>query len=52
MRVREITQVPQMPEHIKGVINLRGKIIPLMDLRTRFQLAHIENNERTCIIVV
>ena len=52
IRLCEITQVPQMPAHIKGVVNLRGKIIPVMDLRTRFQLAHIENNERTCIIVV
>lgn len=52
IRLCEITQVPQMPPHIKGVVNLRGKIIPVMDLRTRFQLEHIENTERTCIIVV
>lgn len=52
IRLCEITQVPQMPIHIKGVVNLRGKIIPVMDLRTRFQLDHIENTERTCIIVV
>ncbi len=52
IRLCEITQVPQMPKHIKGVINLRGKIIPVMDLRTRFNLDRCESNERTCIIVV
>lgn len=52
IRLCEITQVPQMPKHIKGVINLRGKIIPVMDLRTRFNLEDSENTERTCIIVV
>lgn len=52
IRLCEIKQVPQMPTHIKGVINLRGKIIPVMDLRTRFELEHVANTERTCIIVV
>ncbi len=41
-----------MPEHIKGVINLRGKIIPVMDVRTRFHLPPRDYDERTCVIVV
>lgn len=48
----EITQVPRTPDFIKGVINLRGKIIPVMDLRLKFGLEEKEYNERTCIIVV
>ena len=47
-----ITSVPQTPEFIKGVINLRGKVIPVMDLRLRFGMDTIEFTERTCIIVV
>lgn len=58
MRVREIIRmtqvagVPRLPAHIKGVINLRGKIIPILDLRCRFGLARIEETQRTCIVVV
>jgi purine-binding chemotaxis protein CheW len=58
LKVREIiklvsiTAVPQMPEYIKGVINLRGKIIPVVDLRLKLCLAVAENSDRTCIIVV
>jgi len=48
----DITPVPQTPDYIKGVINLRGKIIPVMDLRTKFGMDTKEYNERTCIIVV
>ena len=48
----EITHVPQTPEFIKGVINLRGKIIPIMDLRLKFKMPERGYNERTCIIVV
>jgi len=48
----EITHVPQTPDFIKGVINLRGKIIPIMDLRLKFKMPEKEYNERTCIIVV
>ncbi|MEJ6949846.1 chemotaxis protein CheW [Natronospora cellulosivora (SeqCode)] len=48
----EITEVPKSPEFVKGVINLRGKIIPLMDLRLKFGLEEIEYSERTCIIVI
>lgn len=57
LRVREIirmtatTFVPQLPEYFKGVINLRGKVIPILDLRCKFQVAAIEDTERTCIVV-
>lgn len=47
-----ITPVPKTPEHVKGVINLRGKVIPVVDLRLRFGMDSIDYNERTCIIVV
>lgn len=46
-----ITPVPQTPEHIKGVINLRGKVIPVVDLRLKFGMERAESTERTCIIV-
>lgn len=47
-----ITTVPQTPEFFKGVINLRGMVIPVMDLRLKFGLKAMEYNERTCIVVV
>ena len=47
-----ITSVPQTPEFVKGVINLRGKVIPVMDLRLRFEKDSVDYTERTCIIVV
>ncbi len=47
-----ITSVPQTPDFIKGVINLRGKVIPVVDLRLRFGMDAIDYTERTCIIVV
>lgn len=47
-----ITFVPQTPEFVKGVINLRGKVIPVVDLRLRFGMESIDYTERTCIIVV
>ena len=52
MGVQEITQVPQTPAHVKGVINLRGKVIPVVDLRLKFGLPEVEYAQRTCIIVV
>ena len=58
LRVKEIIgmlpirQIPQTPEFIKGVINLRGKVIPILDLRLKFGLEELEATERTCIIVV
>ncbi|MBT8490292.1 MAG: chemotaxis protein CheW [Deltaproteobacteria bacterium] len=47
-----ITYVPQTPGFVKGVINLRGKVIPVVDLRLKFGMEAIEYTERTCIIVV
>ena len=52
MGVQDITAVPQTPECVKGVINLRGKVIPVVDLRLKFGLPQIEYSQRTCIIVV
>jgi len=46
-----ITSVPQTPDFVKGVINLRGKVIPVVDLRLRFNMPPMDYNERTCIIV-
>lgn len=52
MGVQEITAVPQTPAFVKGVINLRGKVIPVVDLRLKFNLPQVEYTQRTCIIVV
>lgn len=52
IRMQKITPVPQMPSHVKGVINLRGKVIPVVDLRIKFNLPVADATERTCIIVV
>lgn len=58
LRVREIigimdiTPLPQTPEYVKGVINLRGKIIPVIALRTKFGLPSVEHTDATCVIVV
>jgi purine-binding chemotaxis protein CheW len=58
LRVKEIIgmmpirQMPQTPRFLKGVINLRGKVIPVVDLRLKFGLEEISATERTCIIVV
>jgi purine-binding chemotaxis protein CheW len=52
MGIQEITAVPQTPGHVKGVINLRGKVIPVVDLRLKFGLPEQEYTQRTCIIVV
>ena len=51
IRMQKITPVPQMPEFVKGVINLRGRVIPIIDLRVKFGLK-AEFAERTCIVVV
>lgn len=48
----DITRVPEVPEFIEGVINLRGNVIPIVDLRKRFRLKQIDRNEETRIIVV
>ncbi len=51
IRLQKITPVPQMPPYVKGVINLRGRVIPVIDLRVKFGLA-AALTERTCIVVV
>lgn len=50
--IQSITIMPEMPEYIKGIINLRGKIIPVMDIRLRFNKDQKDYNDRTCIIVI
>ena len=50
--VQDITAVPKTPAYMKGVINLRGKVIPVIDLRMKFGLEEIPYTQRTCIIVV
>lgn len=52
INLMDITSVPQTPEFVEGVINLRGKVIPVIDLRTKFGLQRAEYNDQTCIIVV
>jgi len=52
IRLSPITTVPRMPPYIKGVINLRGKVIPILDLRAKFQLSAEGYGERACIIIV
>jgi purine-binding chemotaxis protein CheW len=52
MGMQDITAVPQTPSYVKGVINLRGKVIPVVDLRLKFSLPPAEYTQRTCIIVV
>lgn len=47
-----ITELPDSPHYVKGVVNLRGKVIPVMDVRVRFGMEEVSYNERTCIIVV
>ena len=49
---QEITQIPETEDYIRGLINLRGKIIPVIDVRIRFKQEPAEYNDRTCIIVV
>jgi purine-binding chemotaxis protein CheW len=57
-KVREIigmmtvTHIPQTPQYVKGVINLRGKVIPVIDLRLKFDMESMDYTDRTCIIVV
>jgi purine-binding chemotaxis protein CheW len=50
--IQAITYVPDLPLFVKGIINLRGQIIPVIDVRLRFQKPEIEYNDRTCIIVL
>jgi len=48
----DITELPRTPDFVKGVINLRGKVIPIIDLRLKFGMTEVEHTEKTCIIVV
>ncbi len=50
--VQRITDVPDMPDFVKGVINLRGRVIPVIDVRTRFHMESRQYDDRTCVIVV
>jgi len=52
MGIQEITSVPQTPDFVKGVINLRGRVIPVVDLRRKFGLDEAEYTQRTCIVVL
>lgn len=47
-----ITRVPRTPTYVRGVINLRGKVIPIVELRSKFRMEPVEDTEQTCIIVV
>lgn len=51
IRFQPITYVPRLPNYINGVINLRGRIIPVIDMHIRYNLPEIDYNERTCIII-
>ncbi|HZJ84656.1 MAG TPA: chemotaxis protein CheW [Syntrophomonadaceae bacterium] len=50
--IQPITEVPELPDYVKGIINLRGKIIPVMDVRLRFKKPPQDYNDRTCIIII
>ena len=50
--IMEITPVPQTPDYVKGVINLRGKVIPVIDQRIKFSMPEVEQTQETCVIVV
>lgn len=50
--IMDVTKVPRTPEYVRGVINLRGKVIPVVELRLKFGMDKLEDTERTCIIVV
>lgn len=52
IRLSPVTPVPRMPAFVKGVINLRGKIVPVMDLRERLNRYTVEYDERACIVVI
>ena len=50
--MQPITKVPEVPPYVKGIINLRGKIIPVIDVRLKFGKEPIEYDDRTCIVVI
>jgi purine-binding chemotaxis protein CheW len=50
--IQPITEIPELPDYVRGIINLRGKIVPVMDVRLRFKKPFREYNDRTCVIVI
>jgi purine-binding chemotaxis protein CheW len=50
--IQKVTEVPDMPHFVKGVVNLRGQVIPVIDMRLRFNMMGREYDERTCIVVI
>jgi purine-binding chemotaxis protein CheW len=50
--IQMITEIPELPDYVKGIINLRGKIIPVMDVRLRFKKEPLQYNDRTCVVVI
>ena len=50
--IMKVTSVPRTPSYVRGVINLRGKVIPVLDLRLKFGMPHTEDSDKTCVIVV
>ena len=50
--ILDITRVPKTPKYLKGVINLRGKVVPIIDLRLKFRMKQIDYSKETCIVVV
>lgn len=50
--IQKITNIPDLPTFIKGIVNLRGKVIPIIDLRMRFGFEQIDFDDRTCIVIL
>ena len=50
--MQPISTLPEIPEHVKGIVNLRGKIIPVIDMRLRFKKPEIDYTDRTCIVII
>ena len=50
--IQKVTEVPDMPHYVKGVVNLRGQVIPVIDMRLRFNMPGRDYDERTCIVVI
>ena len=48
----DVTRVPRTPEYVRGVINLRGRVIPVIDMRAKFGIEKVEDTDKTCIIVM
>lgn len=52
VEMQPITHIPDMPDYVKGIINIRGQIIPTIDLRSRFRLPEKEPDKKTCIVII